>query len=53
MVAFCQIFIPVNDDNKHWYLIVLDFKNEQVVYLDSYPEEGRMLARIRRTKLLV
>ncbi|KAJ1377727.1 Zinc finger, CCHC-type superfamily [Sesbania bispinosa] len=35
-----------HDDNYHWYLVVLDFMNKEVVYLDSFPsvvDEGTRL----------
>ncbi|KAJ1381663.1 Ulp1 protease family, C-terminal catalytic domain [Sesbania bispinosa] len=42
-----DVFIPMNDDNYHWYLVVLDFMNKEVVYLDSFPSVVKRKARLR------
>ncbi|KAJ1378468.1 Ulp1 protease family, C-terminal catalytic domain [Sesbania bispinosa] len=47
-----KVFIPVNDNNYHWYLVVIDFVNKEVVYLDSFPSDSRIVARMRSVKIL-
>lgn len=47
------MFVPLNDNGKHWYLLVFDFENEEIVYLDSFPEEDRLEYRIFNAKLVV
>ncbi|KAJ1436575.1 Ulp1 protease family, C-terminal catalytic domain [Sesbania bispinosa] len=42
-----DVFIPMNDDNYHWYLVILDFMNKEVVYLDSFPGVVKREARLR------
>ncbi|KAJ1430365.1 Ulp1 protease family, C-terminal catalytic domain [Sesbania bispinosa] len=32
-----KIFIPMNDDNMHWYLLVVDIRKEHLILLDSMP----------------
>ncbi len=36
-----QIFVPVNHNNTHWTLIVIDVKNKQVISLDSLNKERK------------
>ncbi|KAJ1377835.1 Ulp1 protease family, C-terminal catalytic domain [Sesbania bispinosa] len=47
-----KVFIPVNDDNFHWYLIVIDFIQKDVVYLDSSPSDNRRENKMRSVKTL-
>ncbi|KAJ1413523.1 Ulp1 protease family, C-terminal catalytic domain [Sesbania bispinosa] len=47
-----MVFIPVNDGNFHWYLIVIDFIQKEVVYLDSSPSDSRKEMRMRSVKTL-
>ncbi|KAJ1429362.1 Ulp1 protease family, C-terminal catalytic domain [Sesbania bispinosa] len=47
-----KVFIPVNDNNYHWYLVVIDFVNKEVVYLDSFPSDSRIVARMRSVKTM-
>ncbi|KAJ1430152.1 Ulp1 protease family, C-terminal catalytic domain [Sesbania bispinosa] len=42
-----KVFIPMNDDNYHWYLVVIDFINKEAVYLDSFPSQHKREARLR------
>ncbi|KAJ1443589.1 Ulp1 protease family, C-terminal catalytic domain [Sesbania bispinosa] len=48
-----RVFIPMNDDNYHWYLVVLDFINKEVVYLDSFPSVVKREARLRSVHTMV
>lgn len=43
----------MNDNNEHWYLIVFDFENQEVVLLDSFPQSDRLQYRITDAKLVV
>ncbi|KAJ1413017.1 Ulp1 protease family, C-terminal catalytic domain [Sesbania bispinosa] len=36
-----KIFLPVNDQDLHWYLVVIDLQDEQVLLLDSNPDLDR------------
>ncbi|KAJ1380626.1 Ulp1 protease family, C-terminal catalytic domain [Sesbania bispinosa] len=36
-----KIFLPVNDEDLHWYLVVLDMEDEKVILLDSNPNPDR------------
>ncbi|KAJ1421736.1 Ulp1 protease family, C-terminal catalytic domain [Sesbania bispinosa] len=47
-----KVFIPVNDDNFHWYLIVIDFIQKEIVYLDSSPSDNRKENRMPSVKTL-
>ncbi|KAJ1415155.1 Ulp1 protease family, C-terminal catalytic domain [Sesbania bispinosa] len=47
-----DVFIPVNDGNFHWFLVVIDFIKKEVVYLYSFPSESRMEIRMRSVKTL-
>ncbi|KAJ1442507.1 Ulp1 protease family, C-terminal catalytic domain [Sesbania bispinosa] len=42
-----DVFIPLNDDNYHWYLVVIDFVNKEEVYLNSFPSQYKRVARLR------
>ncbi|KAL2323508.1 hypothetical protein Fmac_027887 [Flemingia macrophylla] len=35
-----EIFIPINDNNLHWFLLVIDINKEQLILLDSYRNSG-------------
>ncbi|KAL3825558.1 hypothetical protein ACJIZ3_021587 [Penstemon smallii] len=36
-MKFCEkIFVPMHENNCHWYAIVIDFKKRKVLILDSY-----------------
>ncbi|KAJ1388812.1 Ulp1 protease family, C-terminal catalytic domain [Sesbania bispinosa] len=48
-----KVFIPMNDDNYHWYLIVLDFINKEVVYPDTFPNVVKREARLRSVHTMV
>ena len=30
-----QIYIPINDSNIHWYLVVVDIRAKKIQYLDT------------------
>ncbi|KAJ1400924.1 Ulp1 protease family, C-terminal catalytic domain [Sesbania bispinosa] len=45
-----KMFIPMNDENKHWYLLVADIKAKKLVLLDSAPCEARKEARQLQAK---
>ncbi|XP_057435053.1 uncharacterized protein LOC130727815 [Lotus japonicus] len=47
-----KVFVPMNDNNEHWYLIVFDFENQEVVLLDSFPQSDRLQYRITDAKLV-
>ncbi|KAJ1396397.1 Ulp1 protease family, C-terminal catalytic domain [Sesbania bispinosa] len=47
-----KVFIPVNDGNFHWYLIVIDFIQKEIVYLDSSPSDSRKEIRMRSVRTL-
>ncbi|KAL3833831.1 hypothetical protein ACJIZ3_008567 [Penstemon smallii] len=34
--TYYSIFVPMNENNCHWYAIVIDFKKRKVLILDSY-----------------
>ncbi|KAJ1392527.1 Ulp1 protease family, C-terminal catalytic domain [Sesbania bispinosa] len=40
-----KMFIPMNDQNNHWYLLVADMRAKKLVLLDSAPCELRNEAR--------
>ncbi|KAJ1414865.1 Ulp1 protease family, C-terminal catalytic domain [Sesbania bispinosa] len=45
-----KIFVPINDNNNHWFLLVIDILEKELIYLDSYPDETRFEERIRSVK---
>ncbi|KAJ1426059.1 Ulp1 protease family, C-terminal catalytic domain [Sesbania bispinosa] len=47
-----KVFIPVNDGNFLWYLIVIDFIQKEIVYLDSSPSDSRKEMKMRSVKTL-
>ncbi|RHN39925.1 putative Ulp1 protease family catalytic domain-containing protein [Medicago truncatula] len=42
-----KIFIPINDQGVHWYLMVVDFVERKIYLLDSLPCANRKLLRQR------
>ncbi|KAJ1442529.1 Ulp1 protease family, C-terminal catalytic domain [Sesbania bispinosa] len=48
-----KMFIPMNDEKKHWYLLVADIKAKKLVLLDSAPCESRNEARQLQEKKMV
>ncbi|KAJ1377212.1 Ulp1 protease family, C-terminal catalytic domain [Sesbania bispinosa] len=40
-----KIFIPINDNNNHWFLLVADMRAKKLILLDSAPCEKRNFAR--------
>ncbi|MED6155802.1 hypothetical protein PIB30_008704 [Stylosanthes scabra] len=40
--AWSQIFVPVNENNIHWYLAVYDMHEGQMIWLDSKPDPNKM-----------
>lgn len=42
-----KIFIPINDQGVHWYLMVVDFVERKIYLLDSLPCATRKLLRRR------
>ncbi|KAJ1429943.1 Ulp1 protease family, C-terminal catalytic domain [Sesbania bispinosa] len=36
-----SIFVPMNDSNIHWYLLVVDMKEKELILLDSNPCASR------------
>jgi len=50
---FFQIFIPINDREIHWYLMVVDFLENKLFLLDPLPcEERQSLKRLEVLKLV-
>ncbi|KAJ1390002.1 Ulp1 protease family, C-terminal catalytic domain [Sesbania bispinosa] len=47
-----KIFVPINDSNLHWYLMVIDFNNNKIVILDSLRCEMQNGRRKRYVKKL-
>ncbi|KAJ1396597.1 Ulp1 protease family, C-terminal catalytic domain [Sesbania bispinosa] len=47
-----KIFIPINDGNVHWFLLVIDIKRRQLTLLDSYPCTTRKEFRRRAVRKL-
>ncbi|KAJ1384810.1 Ulp1 protease family, C-terminal catalytic domain, partial [Sesbania bispinosa] len=45
-----KIFVPINDQNSHWYLMVIDMNKRQLVLLDSLPCAKRREWRRRHVK---
>ncbi|KAK2456646.1 ubiquitin-specific protease ESD4 [Trifolium repens] len=36
-----KIFIPINDNGAHWYLLVIDLMDRKCIWLDSMPDVER------------
>ncbi|KAJ1377963.1 Ulp1 protease family, C-terminal catalytic domain [Sesbania bispinosa] len=47
-----KIFVPINDENLHWYLMVVDLNQKKIVMLDSLPYVLRNGWRKRYVKKL-
>ncbi|MED6220329.1 hypothetical protein PIB30_043861 [Stylosanthes scabra] len=47
-----SVFIPINDDNEHWYLLIVDFYKKHLILLDSMKTPERMHNRILAVKTL-
>ncbi|XP_072074512.1 uncharacterized protein [Arachis hypogaea] len=51
-----KIFLPVNENNTHWYLVVFDLCNHQTILLDSLPiatdKEQKRLSIVKLAKYL-
>ncbi|KAJ1393907.1 Ulp1 protease family, C-terminal catalytic domain [Sesbania bispinosa] len=47
-----KIFLPVNDEDLHWYLVVLDLEDEKVILLDSNPSPDRREWRLLQARKL-
>ncbi|KAJ1377211.1 Ulp1 protease family, C-terminal catalytic domain [Sesbania bispinosa] len=49
-----KIFLPVNDEDLHWYLVVIDMEDEKLILLDSNPyPERRELRLLQARKLAI
>ncbi|KAJ1415149.1 Ulp1 protease family, C-terminal catalytic domain [Sesbania bispinosa] len=48
-----KIFLPVNNEDLHWYLVVLDLEDEKVILLDSNPNPDRREWRLLQARKLV
>uniref|UniRef100_A0A7N2MKR8 Ubiquitin-like protease family profile domain-containing protein n=3 Tax=Quercus lobata TaxID=97700 RepID=A0A7N2MKR8_QUELO len=50
-----QIYIPMNDNNSHWYLCVIDFSSRKkcIHILDSLPSTTRQDIRIKNVQIVV
>ncbi|QHO02864.1 Ulp1 protease family, carboxy-terminal domain protein [Arachis hypogaea] len=49
--SLCKIFVPMNEDNMHWYLLVIDIEKRHLILLDSKPcvssrNRGRRCAKL-------
>ncbi|KAL2327787.1 hypothetical protein Fmac_021214 [Flemingia macrophylla] len=56
-VTIPQIFIPLNDNNMHWFLLVVDINKQQLILLDSYKNSDseslrRRLVRQMRSRFV-
>ncbi|KAJ1392036.1 Ulp1 protease family, C-terminal catalytic domain [Sesbania bispinosa] len=47
-----KIFVPINDENLHWYLMVIDLNQKKIVMLDPLPSVLRNGWRKRYVKKL-
>ncbi|KAJ1400985.1 Ulp1 protease family, C-terminal catalytic domain [Sesbania bispinosa] len=47
-----KIYIPINDDNVHWFLLVVDLDLDQLIVLDSFPTLRKSETRRRKIKKL-
>ncbi|MED6171422.1 hypothetical protein PIB30_040633 [Stylosanthes scabra] len=36
-----KMFVSVKEDNNHWYLVVFDFRKQEVILLDSKPDPSK------------
>lgn len=49
-----QIFLPLHDSEYlHWFLLVIDFEEKKLIYLDSLPSISAYPGRMRSIKILV
>ncbi|XP_030933069.1 uncharacterized protein LOC115958935 isoform X2 [Quercus lobata] len=50
-----SIYIPMNDNNSHWYLCVIDFSSRKkcIHILDSLPSTTRQDIRIKNVQIVV
>ncbi|KAJ1382623.1 Ulp1 protease family, C-terminal catalytic domain [Sesbania bispinosa] len=49
-----KIFIPIKDDGLHWYLILINVEEEQVVLLDSNPfDESNIWRKLVARKMSI
>ncbi len=39
--ALSKLFIPVNEEETHWYLVVIDFEQKQIQIYDSICSDGK------------
>ncbi|XLS93359.1 hypothetical protein HN51_069367 [Arachis hypogaea] len=47
-----KIYVPVNEDNLHWYLVIFDMNQCQVILLDSNPDPKKKASKIFSIKQL-
>ncbi|QHO56772.1 Ulp1 protease family, carboxy-terminal domain protein [Arachis hypogaea] len=50
--SLCKIFVPMNEDNMHWYLVVIDIEKRHLILLDSKPCVSSRTRRRRCAKLM-
>jgi Ulp1 family protease len=48
-----QMYIPMNDQGRHWYLMVVDFTERKLVWLDSLHSDERDPFRRRAILFMV
>lgn len=51
--VFLQIFIPINDENTHWCMAVVEVTAKKIILLDSLPNAARRQIRRRKCIRLV
>ncbi|QHO12440.1 Ulp1 protease family, carboxy-terminal domain protein [Arachis hypogaea] len=47
-----EIFVPMNEDNMHWYLLVIDIEKRHLILLDSKPCVSSRTRHRRCAKLM-
>ncbi|RYQ95370.1 hypothetical protein Ahy_B08g090638 [Arachis hypogaea] len=52
MPTVFSIYVPVNEDNLHWYLVIFDMNQCQVILLDSNPDPKKKASKIFSIKQL-
>jgi Ulp1 family protease len=45
IVKFVQIYVPIEDTNGHWYLMVVSMDTQKIYHLDSHFKEEALEER--------
>jgi hypothetical protein len=55
MVFICgtQIYIPINDSNTHWYLVVVDVREKEIQYFDTMSSSLHFAGRKKQIDAMV